>query len=135
MKPKTKEAAKLLRLAQQDREAFDILRREMASDATPVFFHAQQCVEKCLKAVIAHLGRSAPPTHNLMFLAQILKKASIEIPVPLGAMTKLIPYAVAFRYDEVDFMVIDAASAARIVEAIYQWAKGMLERTSDQGTE
>ena len=123
MKPRPEEAAKLLRLANQDREAFEILHREMKSDPTPALFHAQQCVEKCLKAVLAHVGRSAPPTHNLRFLAQLLRRQAIRVPVSVDEMTKLIPYAVAFRYDEVDFVVIDARAAEEIVGKVFNWAK------------
>ena len=33
-----------------------------------VCFHAQQCVEKLMKALLIHLGLDPPRTHNLMLL-------------------------------------------------------------------
>lgn len=63
-------------------------------------FHAQQAVEKALRAALASQGITPPRTHVLEDLALL---ASREMP-NLGSLTtelaQLTPYAVATRYPE-----------------------------------
>lgn len=61
MKPHLEEAWRSLRLADRDIKAFDILRADPEAHLSIVCFHAQQAVEKSLKAVLSctRLGSSA----------------------------------------------------------------------------
>ena len=38
-------------------------------------FHAQQCIEKLMKAVLIHSGVVPPKTHDLVYLDGLLSKA------------------------------------------------------------
>jgi HEPN domain-containing protein len=38
-----------------------------------VCFHSQQCVEKCLKGLLAGLGQKTPRTHSIVDLLRILQ--------------------------------------------------------------
>ena len=62
-------------------------------------FHAQQAIEKSLKAVLAYKGEEIPRTHNLAYLASAVDNSvdSLELdPKKLGGITA---YAVELRYD------------------------------------
>jgi HEPN domain-containing protein len=60
-------------------------------------FHAQQCVEKCLKAMLVLLGTNVPKTHDLEALTRLLPQGlRPELDAPdLAAMTL---YATGARY-------------------------------------
>ena len=57
-------------------------------------FHAQQCAEKLLKAVLAAEGVEFPRTHSIRFLLDLLSDHGLAPPAPLHAVTELYPYAV-----------------------------------------
>lgn len=62
-----------LRSAKSDIETIDaILEKEQLTHI--VAFHAQQCVEKCLKAVIEEFELHAGKIHNLITLKEIVSK-------------------------------------------------------------
>lgn len=78
------EAARLLRLAERDCESFLILGAHGASLAAACF-HAQQPVEKAMKAVLTMRQLAFRRTHDLEELANLLTDASVELPVGLAA--------------------------------------------------
>ena len=90
------EAAMLYRIASQDRRAFLNLNADAGMDLRIVCFHAQQAVEKLLKAVLVRRGIVFSRTHNLAHLAEMLKQADVSIPLPIEALSRLNPYAVIF---------------------------------------
>ncbi|WP_298440240.1 HEPN domain-containing protein [Geobacter sp.] len=63
-----------------------------------ICFHAQQAVEKALKAVLLHEGIDFPFTHDLEALLDTLSTAGIEVPDELQDVGALTPYAVETRY-------------------------------------
>jgi hypothetical protein len=64
-------------------------------------FHAQQAVEKMLKAVLAARGARYRRTHDLLELLDLLRGQGISYPGELEEVRRLTPFAVAYRYDEV----------------------------------
>ena len=59
-------------------------------------YHAQQAVEKYLKAIIVGQGNAPPYTHDLVALAGLVSAA---IPgVAIGDLLVLNPYATLYRY-------------------------------------
>jgi HEPN domain-containing protein len=88
----------LLSLAREDLAAAEALdRAERVSDA-PVGFHAQQAVEKALKAALARRNRDFPFTHDIGLLMQLCQDAGLELPSGLAEADRLTPYAAAIRY-------------------------------------
>lgn len=74
----------LLSLAREDLAAAEALdRAERVSDA-PVGFHAQQAIEKALKAAIASRDRGFPFTHDIGLLMQLCQDAGLELSAELG---------------------------------------------------
>jgi len=57
-------------------------------------------------------------THDLVKLAELLRNQGIDPPVPDGALRRLNPFAVTFRYDDTDIARITRGEAAEIVTAI-----------------
>jgi HEPN domain-containing protein len=68
-------------------------------------FHAQQAVEKCLKAVLVSRDIAPPATHNLKTLIEKLP-SDLELPAYVVDAAALTDYAVTARYplayEEVD---------------------------------
>jgi len=61
-------------------------------------FHAQQAVEKAMKAVLAAKSIEFPFIHDLDSLGRLCEKSGIELPSTLDGMDKLTPFAVIERY-------------------------------------
>jgi HEPN domain-containing protein len=63
-------------------------------------FHAQQAVEKALKAWLAAKEQTYPFSHDLGVLFNILTELGENVSTYQNLVT-LTPYAVQFRYDEI----------------------------------
>ena len=62
-------------------------------------YHAQQAIEKCLKAVIAHGGAAILRTHNLEDLGEAALVVLPSLELDLDALADITPFAVELRYD------------------------------------
>lgn len=62
-------------------------------------FHAQQSIEKLLKALISAHDRSYPLTHSLEKLLNVLRDCGEALPDLPFSLKRLDPFAVIFRYD------------------------------------
>lgn len=81
-------------------------------------FHAQQCVEKYLKAALIAASIPPPMTHDLRLLAGlVLTKASV--PIDLGSLMPLNRYSVEARYPG-DWEPIDRVEAEDAVRRARQ---------------
>jgi HEPN domain-containing protein len=87
-------------------------------------FHAQQAVEKLIKAVLVRHGVGYDRTHNIAYLLTLLEGAGMEAPSGVGQeeLIALSPWAVQFRYDDEAHAVLDRPSARRAVEMTRAWA-------------
>ena len=86
-------------------------------------FHAQQCAEKLLKAVLTAEGVEFPRTHSIRFLLDLLSDHGLAPPTPLHAVTELYPYAVQLRYDAaLEDEPLDRASTRTLLESLRAWA-------------
>jgi HEPN domain-containing protein len=94
---KLKHARMLLQKAQNDFKALQgMLDPEIFTNE--IFgFHAQQAIEKALKAWIDYLGLEYPITHNLSELMDVLKEHGVRIE-GRKHLLKFNLYAVLFRY-------------------------------------
>ncbi|MBD3239838.1 MAG: HEPN domain-containing protein [Chitinivibrionales bacterium] len=64
-------------------------------------FHAEQAVEKALKAWVAIRGGKYPFTHDLSLLLNELRKSGVAIDQWLDIL-ELTSFGVQFRYEELD---------------------------------
>ena len=84
-------------------------------------FHAQQAIEKCLKAILAWFGEPIPRTHNLEDLADQVCGVAPGLELDVEKLSAITPFAVELRYD-VEFWpdretAADAIAAAESVRA------------------
>lgn len=100
MTPALEEASRLLRLARRDRETFELLMPLSKASLAALGFHAQQSVEKALKAVCTLRGIEVRRTHDLAALGQAILDAGDVLPLSLDELRVLNPFAVEFRYDD-----------------------------------
>jgi HEPN domain-containing protein len=61
-------------------------------------YHAQQCAEKALKALLLYLDSSFPKTHAIEVLLDLLKTKGLSIPSGVDEAFGLSQYGVQVRY-------------------------------------
>lgn len=83
-----------------------------------VGFHAQQAVEKLLKAVLAARSIDYPRTHDIDRLVEILTASDISPPPQAASLETLTPWATEFRYEDASGEAIDRAAAAESIRAV-----------------
>jgi HEPN domain-containing protein len=89
-------------------------------------FHAQQAVEKMIKAVLAHNEISYDRTHNIAYLLNLLDGTSIPKPERAGDLPNLSPWAAELRYARQPEAVPDRAEMRSLVEQAKTWAEVQL---------
>jgi len=100
-------ARELLEMARRDLNALKGMQELDESEALLYFsdevfgFHAQQAVEKCLKAAIASLGSSYPKSHDLLLLVDRLSELGEDV-TNLSTFVYLNPFAAQYRYESSD---------------------------------
>ncbi len=91
-----------------------------------VVFHAQQCAEKYLKALLVARKQLFPKTHDLAALSDLCSQSGLIIPIDQDALQLLAAYAVQVRYPGDDPTVEDARLALKTAQAVRSFAKGIL---------
>lgn len=86
-------------------------------------FHAQQCAEKYMKALLVHKGKSFPMTHDLTFLNSLLDQAGVFMGVPDDMLDTLSAYAVATRYPGASPSLEEARDAIEITKTIRKFSR------------
>lgn len=94
------QAEVLLLKGKQDEFALEKLIHDPASPDEVLGPHAQQAVEKMLKAVLS--GKNVPyrRTHDLTYLLKALRANKIPFPAEFSGIKELNPFAAALRYDD-----------------------------------
>ncbi|MFZ5485278.1 MAG: HEPN domain-containing protein [Pseudomonadota bacterium] len=116
----------LVRLAEQDWEIVVLLNDATHIGVSGMCFHAQQCIEKYLKALLLAQGEALDRTHNLPALAVRLGDRVGPWPVTLDDLALVNPCAVVFRYDDSDLEVIDKGQAFELTRKVRDWAADIL---------
>jgi len=91
-------------------------------------FHAQQAVEKALKAVLIANGVAPPKTHNIRTLLDFLPQHIIP-PQEVEDAASLTDYAVISRYPG-DFESVDEEEykeTVRLAENVVLWAERIIQ--------
>jgi len=124
-------AAQLLRRANEDAAgARAMLPIDEVADVL-ICFHAQQAVEKSLKAVLAAHGVEFAHRHDLRVLIGQCENADVLLPGEFADVDLLSPYAAELRYDDNTVHAVERETASRWATAAVQWARGLVE---DSGT-
>lgn len=109
-----------------DKAEGDLLTATREAQADPpnydaACFHAQQCIEKLLKAVLIDKGQVPPKTHDLTVLSGLLNASYPEWHWPMEELRLLSRAAVVFRYP-------GEAAGQEEAEAALNVSKAMRER-------
>ena len=95
-----KYAKQLLELARKDLTALHgMLGDETKFDDAIFGFHAQQTVEKSLKALLSNKEVEFKKTHDLSELFAQIKERGNELPEEFSYLIELTDFAVEYRYD------------------------------------
>lgn len=116
-------AAQLLDRAADDVAAAGALLEVAGVSDAIVGFHAQQAVEKAIKAVLTSHGIEYPFTHDLELLAALADHAGKPLPVELDDVPRLTPYATSLRYGEIAPGIVDRPTALRLAQSAVAWAR------------
>jgi HEPN domain-containing protein len=92
------------------------LRARKAPNYDAVCFHAQQCAEKYLKAVLQENGRNIPKIHNLIELMLLCEEIDSSFEMLRADLVMMERYSVRVRYPGNFAEKEDAQSAYAAVE-------------------
>jgi len=123
MSPHDEQSRELLAAAARDALTFHILRRDVESPIETTLFHAQQTIEKGLKAALVSKGIVFRRTHDLLELCELAITHGFTVPIEHSLLVRLAPYAVEFRYLGVVAPKVSLDEAHNAVEAIMNWAR------------
>ncbi|HAT51302.1 MAG: HEPN domain-containing protein [Nitrospirae bacterium] len=123
------EARRLLRKADQDRAVFHAIKNQPGIDAEMACFHAQQAVEKCLKAVLLANRITFRRTHNLDELVDRILDQRLPFPFAADHFSLLNPFAVLLRYEDLDLIGISPKETETIMEEARRWAGEVVEKS------
>lgn len=115
-------ARRFLLMAERDIQVFQKLSGDPDIHDSAVGFHAQQALEKCLKAVLAIHQIPFRKTHNLDELLDLLKDQGKVLPPSPDRLDIFTPYAVTLRYDLMELEPLNRDQARGVVEAVWRWA-------------
>ena len=118
----------LLRRARDDAYVVEHLARDSAAPDWIIGFHAQQAVEKALKAVLAAAGVQFPRTHNIAMLLALLEQAGKKPPENCTGLERLTPFGVAARYEgglDQSF-VLDRSTTRAEIATVIAWGQDAL---------
>ena len=105
--------------------------RELKTPGVPnpdaVCFHAQQAVEKSLKAVLQDSGLAFPKSHDLVELLELMSPPHPELGSLRDKLDALTVYAVAYRYPGDAASVEDARRAIVVAEKALEIVRRFLE--------
>ncbi len=115
-------ASGMLEAARRDAAAFQALVGHMQIHDSILGFHAQQAVEKAIKAVLFKHDVFVPRTHNIAQLLDALHDAAILAPPYADAIDTLNPYAVEARYGMLGVGALDRHTTDVWLNSVMDWA-------------
>ncbi len=89
-------------------------------------FHAQQCAEKYLKAILVARGVAFAKIHDLLLLSDQCEKAGVIVTIEAKQLNTLSDYAVRIRYPGEDPTPDEAHEAIEIAKAVRRFARTFL---------
>ena len=97
-------------------------------------FHAQQAVEKSLKAWLALIGVNFPLIHDLEELFALLKDQGQAVPDIFQSLVDLTDFSVQFRYDSyIDFE--DELDRDEVIEKVQNFVDHVEQLLNNASTE
>jgi len=129
---RSREHAKLLlQKSAEDQYVLERLIGDVDAPDAVIGFHAQQAVEKLLKAVLTSRSIRYGRRHDLANLVDLLDEHGIPMPPVAEELSGLTPYAVELRYDQPPLDAeepkrLDREWALDCVRQVRTWAESTL---------
>jgi len=119
----------MLAVAERDLTALRAMKDKKAFADEIFGFHAQQAVEKGLKAWLSATGVAYPKTHDLGELLELLKGTGAAGAAKYSALADLTDFGVQFRYDSFDDLggTLNRTEVLRDVAALLAQVKAIVE--------
>jgi HEPN domain-containing protein len=93
-------------------------------------FHAQQAVEKLIKAMLSHAQVRYPFTHRLRELAELAQNSGVAVSVRFETLLDLTPYAAELRYSilprQESDAPLDRAGVLSLIEELREHVRGVV---------
>jgi HEPN domain-containing protein len=89
-------------------------------------FHAQQCAEKYMKALLVSKKAGFPMTHDLLMLNNLCSAAGIFLEIDPKLLNTLADFAVRTRYPGEEPTLDDAKEAMEITRSVRAFARRFL---------
>lgn len=102
------------------------MRRRPNHDA--VCFHAQQCIEKYLKALLTEHKTPFPKIHDLVKLGEMCLQITPALKAVEADLDLLSRYAIAFRYPGEQATPDEAKAAVKALEKVRKLLKNAVEK-------
>ena len=115
-------AAMLLDAAREDAKAVRALSQLPEISDTIVGFHAQQSIEKALKAVLSSSSVAFRRTHDIAELLDLISDHRLPSPPFADFLDELNPFAVEARYGLIAPGSIDRLQALEWIDQVLDWA-------------
>lgn len=114
------QAEQLLLMASKDIKAMDLMISPESIDDEIFGFHAQQAVEKALKAWITSIGGTYSFGHDLRVFLMILRELGCDIE-KFRNLTLLIPFAAQLRYEPLETVdePLDRPALRKQIQELY----------------
>jgi HEPN domain-containing protein len=122
-------AAILARKATEDAVALSEFEANSNIADSILGFHAQQAIEKWLKAVLADKGIDFEYTHDLRRLIELVEELGINFPFITGEIVMYTEFAVPLRYEDLlDAEPLDRGAAVTLISEVEAWARSLLDQ-------
>jgi HEPN domain-containing protein len=89
-------------------------------------FHAQQCAEKYMKAILVFREQRFPMTHDLVILNTLLQQAGVDMKISEDLLELLSSYAIRARYSGEVPELDDAKEALLISKQVRAFGRKFL---------
>ncbi len=120
----------LLRKAQSHRIVLDHFGLDPTFADMIVGFHAQQAIEKLIKAVLSNNQIAYPRINDLDRLLHLLETEQITKPPRTQQLVSLTPWATHLRYeDPPEPISLDRPATITLVDDVAAWASAQIPRT------
>jgi HEPN domain-containing protein len=93
---------------------------------TGACFHAQQCAEKYMKALLVSRKADFPMSHDLLLLNNLCSNVGIFLEIEARLLSELTDYAVRTRYPGEEPILTDAKEALGTSKMIRKFARTFL---------
>ena len=120
------EALSWVNFAEEDYAMASLSLRRKTPLTNGACFHAQQCVEKYLKAILVRQKQPFPRTHDLRLLSNLCTKAGVLVEINADGLDLLSSYALRARYPGDVPTLEEAQDALRITRIMRRFARKWL---------